>query len=190
MTSDIVAALGPVVDALVALQVPYSVGGSVASSAYGIARTTLDVDIVADLRAIHVAPLVEALSDRYYVDLDAATDAVRRRSMFNLVHLDTVLKVDVYVLKGDDFHRVSFGRRIEDVLAADNRLFFMATPEDTILHKLTWYRDGAEVSDRQWGDVLGVLRVQAGKLDMDYLQRWAADLGIETLLQRALAEVG
>lgn len=190
MTSDVVAALGPVVDTLVDLEVPYSVGGSVASSAHGIARTTLDVDIVADLRMAHVAPLVNALSDRYYVDLDAATDAVRRRSMFNLVHLDTVLKVDVYLLKGDNFHRVSFDRRIEDVLAADDRLFFVVTPEDTILHKLMWYRDGAEVSDRQWGDVLGVLRVQSGRLDMDYLQRWAGELGIASLLQRALAEAG
>ena len=190
MTSDVVAALGPVVDALVQLGAPYSVGGSVASSAHGIARTTLDVDIVADLRIEHVAPLVDALSSDYYVDQDAARDAVIRREMFNLVHLDTVLKVDIYVLKTDDFHRISFQRRIEDVLAGDERRFYMATPEDTVLHKLAWYRDGGQVSDRQWGDVLGVMRVQAEVLDMSYMHHWATELGLVELLQRALREAG
>ena len=188
MTSDVVAALGPVVDVLMQLGVPYSVGGSVASSAHGIARTTLDVDIVADLRMAHVVPLVTALQSDYYVDLDAAMDAVRRRAMFNLVHLDTVLKVDIYVLKADNFHRRSFERRMEDTLSGEERRFFMATPEDTVLHKLTWYRDGGQVSDRQWSDILGVLRVQKEQLDLAYMRDRATKLGVADLLQRALTE--
>ena len=189
MSSDIVAALGPVVDLFESLQVPYSVGGSVASSAHGIARSTLDVDVVADLRPSQVEQLVRLLEGRYYVDRDAVADAVTRRTMFNLVHFDTMLKVDVYVLKRQPFDVKSFERRIEDRLEADDqRLFFMATPEDTVLHKLDWYRAGGEVSERQWSDVVGVLKVQSEALDLDYLRTWAASLDIAELLERAIAE--
>jgi hypothetical protein len=188
MSSDIVAALSPVVDVFEDLHVPYSVGGSVASSAHGIARSTLDIGLVADLGLAHVDRLVRVLEDRYYIDRDAIEDAVKRRTMVNLIHFETMLKVDVYVLKHQPFDMKSFERRIEDRLEADDeRLFFMATPEDTVLHKLDWYRAGGEVSERQWSDVIGVLKVQSSALDIDYLRTWAASLGIAELLERAIA---
>ena len=189
-TPDIVAALAPIIDVFDELSVSYSVVGSVASSAHGVARATLDADLVADLKTEHVDALVDALIDDYYVDRDAAMDAVRRRAMFNLVHLQTMLKVDVYVLTGRPFDRESFRRRQEAPLedAEGARRYAVDTPEDTVLHKLEWYRAGGEVSDRQWSDILGVLKVQSGDLDFAYTRRWAADLGVEDLLDRAIEQ--
>ncbi len=189
---EIVAAISPVIDAFERLSVSYSVVGSVASSAHGIARATLDADLVADLRAEHVDPLVDALIDDYYIDRDAAADAVRGRAMFNVVHLETMLKVDIYVLTGRPFDRESFRRRVFAALddADDPRHYAVDTPEDTVLHKLEWYRAGGEVSDRQWGDVIGVLKVQSDGLDIDYMRRWAADLGLDDLLERAFQVAG
>ncbi len=189
-TPDIVAAISPVIDVFERLSVEYSVVGSVASSAHGIARATLDADLVADLKAEHVAPLVDDLVDDYYIDLDAAADAVRRRAMFNVVHLQTMLKVDIYVLTGRPFDRESFGRRLlarlEDTDGA--REYSVDTAEDTVLHKLEWYRAGGEVSERQWGDIVGVAKVQSDALDLGYMRRWAVDLGVGDLLERAFQE--
>lgn len=187
-TPDIVAAITPVIEVFERLSVGYSVVGSVASSAHGIARATLDADLVADLRPEHVDPLVAALIDGYYIDRDAAAEAVRRRSMFNVVHLQTMLKVDIYVLTGRAFDRESFRRRLTAPLedSDEARTYNVDTPEDTILHKLEWYRAGGEVSDRQWGDIVGVLKVQSDALDVDYLRRWADDLGVADLLERAI----
>lgn len=187
-TPDIVAALAPIVEVFERLSVPYSVAGSVASSAHGVARATLDVDLVADLHEEHIEPLVAAISADYYVDRDAALDAVARRSMFNVVHLATMLKVDIYLLTSRGFDRESFRRRAHVRLddRAGARSYRLDTPEDTILHKLEWYRAGGEVSERQWRDVIGVLQVQLGALDLDYLNRWARELGVADLLERAV----
>ncbi len=190
-TPDIVAALAPIVEIFERLAIPYSVAGSVASSAHGVARATLDVDLVADLRSEHVDPLVAAISGDYYVDRAAALDAIARRAMFNVVHLATMLKVDIYVLTSRSFDRESFRRRGQALLddREGARLYSLDTPEDTILHKLEWYRAGGEVSERQWSDVIGVLQVQLGALDLGYLARWAGELGVADLLERALAAV-
>ena len=110
-TPDILEALVRVIDVLESLSVPYSIAGSVASSAHGTARATLDADLVADLKLEHVEPLVAALSREFYVDRDAVVDAVGRRAMFNVVHLATMLKVDLYLLSGRPFDRQSFERR-------------------------------------------------------------------------------
>jgi len=97
--NDIELALMPVARALDALSVPYRVGGSVASSALGVARTTLDVDIVADLAEEHAASLAAELGEAYYVDADMIREAVRLRESFNLIHLATLMKIDVFVRK-------------------------------------------------------------------------------------------
>ncbi len=189
---DILAALTPVADALECLGIAYHIGGSVASSAHGIARTTLDVDLVADLVLSHVRPLVETLQGTYYIDEEMVREAVQQRSSFNVIHLETVLKVDVFVLKARPYDREAFRRMRRDTLdeAGDAREFYVASPEDVILNKLEWYRLGGGVSDRQWSDVLGVLKVQKDSLDYAYLRRWAVDLGVSDLLDRALEDAG
>jgi hypothetical protein len=188
MSNDLEAAVAPVAAAFESLGIPYYLAGSVISSLYGVARATADVDVVAELRHEHAAPIAAALMAGYYVDEDMIRDAITRRSMFNVIHLPTMLKVDVYVA-GEPFDRSALERRRRDTLtvAAAAPELAVATAEDVVLHKLRWFRDGGGVSDRQWGDVLGVLRVQRA-LDVLFMRTWAARLGVSDLLDRALAE--
>ena len=189
-TPDILITLEPLVEALEELGVPYHIGGSVASSLYGLPRLTIDVDIIAELRLEHIRPLVIRLQTNYYIDEDMIRDAIRRRSSFNVIHLDTMLKVDVYIPKSRSFDQEELRRVQQEVLLEGTRPFNVASPEGTILNKLEWYRMGGEVSDRQWNDILGVLKVQGTHLDMAYLQRWAANLKVTDLLERALVDAG
>jgi len=189
---DILAALGPVIDAFEQLGIAYHIGGSVASSAHGLPRTTVDIDLVADLRAEHIAPLVARLQDAYYVDEQMIRQALARRGSFNLIHLATMLKVDIFIPKGRAFDREAARRARPHPLeeTAQARTFYLASAEDVILAKLEWYRAGGETSERQWRDVLGVLKVQAQTLEVDYLKHWAEQLGLADLLARALAKAG
>jgi hypothetical protein len=189
-TPDILAATTPVVEAFEQLGVPYHIGGSVASSLHGIPRLTIDVDLVADLRLEQVRPLVKQLEAAYYIDEDMIRDAIRHRSSFAVIHLDTMLKVDVFIPKSRLFDQEELRRVQQEVLAEGTRPFNVASPEGTILNKLEWYRMGGEVSDRQWNDILGVLKVQGTHLDMAYLQRWSASLNVTDLLERALVDAG
>jgi hypothetical protein len=191
-TPEILSALVPVVDAFEELEIAYHIGGSVASSYYGIARATLDVDLVADLRPEHVNPLVERIQPDYYVDGEMIWDAIRHESSFNLIHLATMVKVDIFVAHKHAFDDEVFRRVRQDALEEGEsaRPFYLASPEDVILRKLEWYKASGSVSDRQWRDVLGILAVQAAALDKAYLQRWARTLGVAELLERALTEAG
>ena len=186
------AALTRLVEAFQELGIAYHIGGSVASMSHGVARTTLDVDIVADLRAEHIHSLANRLQAEYYVDEEMIQEAVRDGSSFNLIHLESMFKVDVFILKPTQYDRQAFLRA--DLRALDDQpdapLFFVESAEDVILNKLRWYRLGGEVSERQWSDVLGVMRVHAGALDAPYLARWASDLGVADLLDRAMREAG
>lgn len=190
--NDVVEALAPVVEMLERLGVRYRVGGSVASSALGVPRSTLDVDIACELGLAHVANFVAGLREGYYVDADMISDAIRRRATFNLVHLATMLKVDVFIRKGRAFDAQAFERVTRRPLdiAQGARSFDLTTAEDIILHKLEWYRLGGEISERQWLDLVGVLKVQATAIDVAYLRRWARELGVEDLLERALVASG
>ena len=189
-TSQVLAAITPIVEAFEQLGVLYHIGGSVASSVYGILRATIDADLVADLRLEHVRPLVMQLNTDYYIDEDMIRDAIKRRSSFNVIHLDTMLKVDVFIPKSRLFDQEELRRAQQEVLSEGTRPFNVASPEGTILNKLEWYRMGGEVSDRQWNDILGVLKVQGTDLDLVYLQRWAVNLNVTDLLERALVDAG
>jgi hypothetical protein len=169
------------------LEVPFLIGGSVASSLHGVPRSTQDVDLVADLRSEHARGLVNGLAGAFYVDLERVESAIRRRASFNVIHLATMIKVDVFVLGAEPAARVEMGRRqlIELPVEPSVRLP-VASPEDTIVQKLAWYRRGGEVSDRQWRDVGEVVKVQGGRLDREYMRKAAKALGVEDLLSRLL----
>jgi hypothetical protein len=185
-------AIGPVVQTFERLGIAYAIGGPVASSVHGIPRSTLDADLVADLKLHQVAALVEALEDSYYISEPMACEAIRRHGSFNLIHFATSLKIDIFVLGPRPYDREAFDRRRTEALeeAEGDRQFFVASAEDVILSKLEWYRLGGGVSERQWGDVLGVLKVQGDALDQEYLRRWAAELGLSGLLERGLQDAG
>lgn len=180
-----------VIDALDALGVPYLIGGSLASAVHGVLRATLDTDLVADLRLEHAEPLARALGGTFYVDAESIREAVLHQRSFNVIHLETMFKVDVFVVKKRPFHHSQMERRMAQVIATDpDRTAYVATAEDTILAKLEWYRMGGDVSEQQWRDVLGVMKVQADRLDLAYLRQWAAQLNISDLLERAIKEAG
>ncbi len=169
------------------LGIPYLAGGSLASSLHGIPRATQDVDLVADLGPEQVEPLVAALRGDFYVDDRMIRDAISRSSSFNVIHLATMLKVDVFV-PGPEPHAVEEMRRRQRVLVNEGptQELSVASAEDVVLHKLHWFQLGERVSERQWRDVLGVLKVQGARLDLAYLRRWATCLGVAELLDEAL----
>lgn len=167
------------------LGVVWLIGGSVASSLLGEMRATADIDLVADLRLAHVAPLYARLSPEFYVDEDTMRWAARERRSFNAIHEATMTKVDVFCVPHDEISQAQLSRRIfEDTTSARVPI---ASPEDIILQKLIWYRTGGEISDRQWKDIVGVIRVHGGALDREYLVRQARAAGVDDLLQRLLA---
>jgi hypothetical protein len=189
---NIFEALEAVVRAFDALGIRYQIGGSIASSAYGIARATLDVDLVADISENQIRPFIDLIGDGYYVDGDRVRGAVAARSSFNIIHLESMIKVDVFILKPHPYDQAAFGRaRLEKLEEGESsRQHFVASPEDVILTKLEWYRQGGCTSERQWNDVLGVLKVQQSALDLEYLRRWAEELDLVPLLAHAWTDAG
>lgn len=169
--------------------VSYLIGGSLASILYGMVRTTQDSDIVAEMRAEHLQPFVAALQDEFYVDGEMIAESIQRHSSFNIIHRETMFKVDVFIPRSRPFLQSQFARAQKQTFTFETEVSAkFASPEDTILSKLEWYRLGGEVSDRQWRDVLGVMKTRAGELDLDYLWKWAGELKIGDLLERALQE--
>jgi hypothetical protein len=165
--------------------VPYAIGGSLATSVHGIPRSTQDVDLVAALGLAQVDAFVTALEPKFYVDGPMIRDAIRTGECFNLIYLATMFKVDVFVGR-DEFSRQELGRR--QLLDVEGHRLQVATAEDAVVHKLLWYRRGGETSERQWRDVIGVLRTRAGSLDVAHMRQWAEHLGVVDLLERVLDE--
>jgi hypothetical protein len=171
------------------LGVPYLIGGSLASTLYGMVRTTQDSDIIAEMQLEHIQPFVSALETDFYLDQEMIAESIQRNSSFNIIHRDTMFKVDVFIPRPRPFlqSQLARARRQTFTLGKEVSAKF-ASPEDTILSKLEWYRMGGEVSDRQWRDILGVLKTKAGEIDLEYLQQWAKELKVSDLLGRALTQ--
>lgn len=189
MADDQIDVLLLVVAALDKLSIPYCVGGSYASSLYGVARSTRDVDLIAVIKQAHVLPLADELESEFYADEQAIASAVKLKRSFNAIHRDSLFKVDIFVSKGTGFDAKQIERRqMKRVMRAPQQNVYVASAEDIVLAKLEWYRRGNEVSDQQWRDILNVLMVQQGSLDLQYMRHWAHELGVADLLEQALAE--
>jgi hypothetical protein len=169
------------------LGVPYLIGGSLASALYGMLRTTQDSDIITKMRMEHIQPFVLALQDEFYIDQEMITGSIQRNSSFNIIHKESMFKVDVFIPRPRPFLQSQLARARKQTFSLETEVSArFASPEDTILSKLEWYRLGGEVSDCQWRDVLGVLKTRAGELDLDYLHNWADELKLSDLLDHAL----
>jgi hypothetical protein len=184
----LIEALEPVTQVLQAMKIKFYIGGSVASSFHGASRSTMDVDLVADFRSIDVDHFVSQLQNEYYVSKASINDAIARSSCFNLIHLASSFKVDIFVLKERPFDINSMNRAVVGKIDLNSDFEFpIASPEDTILSKLEWYRLGNE--ERQWEDVVRVLKVVGEKADRDYMLRNADELNVADLLQKLLKAV-
>ena len=171
------------------LDILYMIGGSLASSLYGIPRATQDIDIVVDLKADRVDELVNSFKKNFFIDKDLITSALKRFTSFNMIHLKTMFKVDVFILKQDPHSIEEMARRRSYQISEEQDLY-VASAEDIIIHKLYWYRLGNKISDRQWLDAIGVLKVQGGNLDFDYLKKAAHHRKVSGLLEQAIEESG
>ncbi len=188
---DLFDAVRRVVGALDELGVPYFLCGSVASMVFGEPRLTIDADLVAHLKEEQAARLVDLLGAEFYASLPAIREAIRHDGCFNLIHLESMVKVDIYSAWRSEFAQSQFERRIRRDIGTDEPFeVALATPEDTVLAKLDWFRQGGGVSDRQWRDVLGILKVQGDGLDFAYLRQWASRLHLADLLVRSLDDAG
>jgi hypothetical protein len=183
--ADLHAALVPVLDVLNKLGARHFVAGSIASSAHGVPRASIDADVVAEFSPDDASPLIDALMGRYYVPENRVREAIRERTSFSVIHLATMVKVDVFVAR-DQGDRQALDRtgvaRLEGGIEVP-----VSSPEDTIAAKLWWYRKGGEVSERQWTDVIGLLRV-ATPIDKAYLSAAAGGRGVSDLLARAFED--
>ncbi|MBI5169903.1 MAG: hypothetical protein HZA61_10475 [Candidatus Eisenbacteria bacterium] len=172
------------------LGIAHCLGGSWASTLHGHPRQTLDVDLIVELDGAQIPMLTRTLTGRgWYVSETAMREAVEHRSSFNVIAPESGMKADCFVLGTSAFDRQEFEGRTKRIVDSASGLELpVKSPEDTVLRKLLWYRDTGGTSDRQWSDVLGVLAVRGPSLDRGYLERWADQLGIRDLLDRATSE--
>jgi hypothetical protein len=190
MTSGPLGLVGTVAQLLDDLAIPYAVGGSLASSLVGEPRSTIDADIAIRVAEDREAELLERTSAVFYVPLASAREALRTHTSFNLVDTEHGLKVDLFVLGDGLLDRMQIARRFRVAVPGLAREIWITSPEDQVLRKLEWYRDGGGVSDRQWRDVVAILRTRAGALDDEYLTTTATAVGLDALLDEALRQSG
>lgn len=175
-----------------ALRIPYFIGGSVASSIFGEPRSTMDLDVVLDLQREQVKDLVQSLQQDFYISEDAIITAIESQTefaSFNAIELETLEKLDAFILPDNPFSLSAMSRRRAVAVAdAPGQTLWVYSPEDIILQKLQWYRLGGQVSTQQWRDILGVIKIQAEALDWTHLRSWAQALNLSNLLELAEQE--
>jgi hypothetical protein len=185
---ELLEALNPLITALNENKISYYIGGSVSSSIHGLARSTQDIDVILDLQPYQVHVIARRLKNEYYLDEQAWRDAILHNQPYSILHLATMMKVDVIPLKQRAFTREEARRAQPRILEAGTPPVNIASAEDTILTKLEWFEMGGRSSGRQWNDILGIIRQQGKLLDLSYLRHWADILGVRELFENALHE--
>ena len=180
-----------VISRLGSLDIPYMVAGSFASSLHGLARFTQDADLVVNLGSFQVDAFLGAFAQEFFVDRGLILGALKRGTSFSIIHFESSFKIDFFVLGSQRFNREAFSpRALRQVDPHSGFEAYVQTPEDAVLSKLGWYRQGGEISEIQWRDVVAILKQQAAQLDTDYLRKWATELSVADLLDRACREAG
>lgn len=167
--------------------VEYAVGGSVASSAYGEPRATRDLDFAVRLTLELVPVLLEALGSDFMADPELLRQGIRTGASVNIFYMPFFTKIDLFIRGDGEYDRAEFSRRNEIEIVPGERVL-ASSAEDNLLWKLRWFRKGGEVSDQQWRDILGLLRVSGETMDSAYLREWAAHHGVDDLLERAVEQ--
>lgn len=190
--SDAVLVAQSLTEALEKLGIVYWIGGSMASSVHGLPRTTQDVDLVADLKEEHIDGLMAALENDFYIDRQAVRRAISTRRSFNVIHLDSMYKADIFVLGSTPYAEVEKERRRLEPLGSQPNAptAYFCSAEDIVLQKLVWFRKSDGALLKQLDDIHHVLKVQATSLDISYLRQWADELGVDDLLNKALVDAG
>lgn len=174
-----------VASALTSVGAEYFLGGSLASSLQGEPRATNDIDFVIELPVGRTNALRDALGSDFEVDTDMLRDAVLHARSANAFYLPVVTKIDFFGRGYEPFDESEFSRRRAVVVRASGETIVVKSAEDTVLRKLLWFREGGEVSEKQWRDIVSVLRISGASMDDAYLSSWASRLQLDTLLQRA-----
>lgn len=189
MTDDLIEVTLAVAAVLDRCGIPYSVGGSLASSLSGEPRASLDADVVVQIRPDQIAGLLDLLGDEFYADPDAIRRAIDTGRSTNLVHRPSGIKVDLFPAASFLDHQQLLRRQLVKVASDPDRFLYLHSPEDILLQKLHWYRLGGGTSERQWRDVVSIVLVQGSRLDRRYLSTVAEKIGVNDLLQRACRSV-
>lgn len=171
MYHTIIEALNPLIAAFNQFGIQYYIGGSVSSSVHGMARKTQDIDVIANIQPSQIHLLAGLLQNEYYLDEQAWKDALRHGQAYNVIHLNTMMKVDLMPFKRRAFTREEAQRAQAYTLEAGTRPLNIASAEDAILTKLEWFQMGGRTSGRQWNDILEIIRRQGDALDLVYLRR-------------------
>jgi hypothetical protein len=165
--------------------VPHAISGSMASNAYGEVRSTKDADIVMAIEWARLGEIFNALEPEFEIDRQLRLEGVTATSRFVLKHRASRFVIELFLLSNDPFDHSRFERRVPDTYLGF-ATFFMS-PEDTVVQKALWFKRTRNRKHRD--DLLGVLRVQAGQLDWNYIHRWAEQHGTRALLEEIREEV-
>jgi hypothetical protein len=177
-----------IVEVLDRLGIAYLVTGSVAAMAYGEPRLTNDIDIVAGIEERHVAGLLAAFSpEEFYISEELIREAIRRRLQFNIIHPSSGLKVDIIVRKDTPFDQSRFSR-IRRIRPAESYVANFAAPEDIIIMKMQYYREGG--SEKHLRDITGILKISGDEVDLTYIADWSRRLGLTDLWEMILRKMG
>jgi predicted nucleotidyltransferase len=160
--------------------IEYMMTGSMAQALYSRPRMTRDIDIVVQIFPSGIEDVVNLFKDEFYIDKESVRKAVLERGMFNIIHTETVIKVDMIVRKDEDYRVEEFLRRRK--IDMDGTKVWVVAPEDLVLSKLVWAKQSD--SELQFKDVCQVLANQKD-LDMAYLAKWSKALGVHGLLEKA-----
>ena len=167
------------INAFEKLKIRYFITGSIASMFYGEPRFTNDIDVVADIKLEHIRGLLKLFpEDEFFIDEDTLRDAIKSSFQFNIIHPASGLKIDIVIPKVDDFNKSRFNR-IKKVSPIEKTLANLASPEDVIIMKMRYYKEGE--SEKHLRDIASIMKISSSEIDKKYIESWAKKLNLTTI---------